>query len=152
MFRTALAYQPTPCLPLFLSIMKNHFLLLAALLGLSQCRKDPAPIPPPINQADLLPPATQTGRRTFGCLVDGKAWNLVGNPSRPAFTAQYSSTNRLSLSAIGTSSSSGTATEDIIQFSINKLITAEQYNRSGDTCSVVYKRFTTNCTYHTTSG
>jgi hypothetical protein len=48
-------------------------LLLAALLGLSQCSKkdDPDPI-------DQLPPATQTGANTFGCLVNGQPWTPKG--------------------------------------------------------------------------
>ena len=46
-------------------------LLLAALLGLSQCKHtDPAPPKP----EDQLPPATQTGANTFGCLLNGQPW------------------------------------------------------------------------------
>jgi hypothetical protein len=49
------------------------FLLLAALLGLSQCKHaSPAPV-------DQLPPATQAGANTFGCLVNGQAWTPRGN-------------------------------------------------------------------------
>jgi hypothetical protein len=48
-------------------------LLLAALLGLSQCKHaNPAPV-------DQLPPATQAGANTFGCLVNGQAWTPRGN-------------------------------------------------------------------------
>ncbi|MFD2786908.1 hypothetical protein [Hymenobacter rubripertinctus] len=52
--------------------MKHATLLLAALLGLSQCKKKD---PDPLSQ---LPPATQTGANTFGCLIDGKAWTPKG--------------------------------------------------------------------------
>ncbi len=38
------------------------------LLG-SSCKKDKL-----VNEIDKLPPATQTGANTFGCLVNGKAW------------------------------------------------------------------------------
>lgn len=49
--------------------MKNiSFLLLATLLFLSACHKDDNPIAP----IDQLPPATQTGAGTFGCLVNGE--------------------------------------------------------------------------------
>ncbi len=54
-------------------------LLLAALLGLSQCKHknpDPTPQPPPDPLA-ALPPETQTGAGTFGCLVNGKAYATV---------------------------------------------------------------------------
>ena len=47
-------------------------LLLAALLGLSQCKKND---PDPLSQ---LPPATQTGANTFGCLVNGQPWTPQG--------------------------------------------------------------------------
>ncbi len=46
-------------------------LLLAALLGLSQCKHaDPTP-PDPASQ---LPPATQNGTSAFGCLLNGQPW------------------------------------------------------------------------------
>ena len=48
-------------------------LLLAALLGLSQCKKH--------DPESALPPATQTGASTFGCLVNGQAWTPKGNNS-----------------------------------------------------------------------
>ncbi|WP_223648535.1 hypothetical protein [Hymenobacter psoromatis] len=54
-------------------------LLLAALLGLSQCKHkspDPTPPPPPDPLA-TLPPETQTGAGTFGCLVDGKPYTIT---------------------------------------------------------------------------
>lgn len=47
---------------------KLHFLLITALILLSSCHKDDDPIAP----IDQLPPATQTGAGTFGCLVNGK--------------------------------------------------------------------------------
>jgi hypothetical protein len=46
--------------------------LLVLLLELWGCSNhDDTPPPNPI---DLLPPATQTGENTFGCLLDGKAF------------------------------------------------------------------------------
>ena len=53
----------------------NKLLLYSALLLLTQCSKckkdDPAPL-------DQLPPATQPGANTFGCLVNGQAWTPKG--------------------------------------------------------------------------
>ena len=46
-------------------------LLLAALLGLSQCKKSDSG---PAKPEDQLPPATQTGAHTFGCLLNGQPW------------------------------------------------------------------------------
>lgn len=52
--------------------IRTTALLLAALLGLSQCKKkDPDPV-------DQLPPATQTGANSFGCLVNGQPWTPQG--------------------------------------------------------------------------
>ena len=52
--------------------------LYAALLTLtqcSQCKNTPAPADP----AAQLPPATQTGAGTFGCLVNGQPYTPKGN-------------------------------------------------------------------------
>ncbi|GAB2858733.1 Riean_0653 family protein [Hymenobacter ruber] len=63
-------------------------LLLAALLGLSQCKKkDPDP-------ASQLPPATQTGANTFGCLVNGQAYTPKGNNGMSNLYVSYDSTFR----------------------------------------------------------
>ena len=58
-------------------------LLLAALLGLSQCKKND---PDPVSQ---LPPATQTGANTFGCLVNGQPWTPRGSDGTSNYTVSY---------------------------------------------------------------
>jgi len=55
--------------------MKRLFLILLTTISLSCCNKDDDK---PISEIDKLPPATQTGTNTFGCLLDGKAF-LPGN-------------------------------------------------------------------------
>ena len=60
-------------------------LLLAALLGLSQCKKND---PDPLSQ---LPPATQTGANTFGCLVNGQVWTPRGNNGTSNYSIAYDS-------------------------------------------------------------
>lgn len=50
--------------------MKKILLLFLFSLILSCCDKDDNPIP--TNPIDQLPPATQTGANTFGCLLDGE--------------------------------------------------------------------------------
>jgi hypothetical protein len=52
-------------LPLFLTS------LLCLTIFLSSCKKH---VVQPVNQLSLLPPATQTGANTFGCLVNGQAF------------------------------------------------------------------------------
>jgi len=63
-------------------------LVLLSLLFISaKCRKDKDPI-------DQLPPETQTGANTFGCLVDGKVFLPKGSPlAGPVKKAQYQLVN-----------------------------------------------------------
>ena len=51
--------------------MLRKLLLYAALLTLTQCSQCKKNDPTPLAQ---LPPATQTGANTFGCLVNGQVW------------------------------------------------------------------------------
>ena len=55
--------------------MKRTILLLLIITTLSCCNKDDDT---PIIPIEQLPPATQTGANTVGCLLDGKAF-LPGN-------------------------------------------------------------------------
>ncbi len=54
-------------LPLFLALAA----IVMAITTLSGCKKEPITCDKPV---DCLPPATQTGARTFGCLVDGEVF------------------------------------------------------------------------------
>ncbi|GAA4352526.1 hypothetical protein GCM10023185_12320 [Hymenobacter saemangeumensis] len=64
--------------------MNKLLLFLTAAAALfSACGKDD---PDPVDQ---LPPATQTGANTFGCLVNGKPWGPRGNISYPNYTVSY---------------------------------------------------------------
>ena len=56
--------------------MKKLLLLLLTTFALSCCNKDDDDQPK--TELEKLPPATQTGANTFGCLLDGKAF-LPGN-------------------------------------------------------------------------
>jgi hypothetical protein len=70
---------------------KSLALSLLSMVGLLlQCRhQDPAPAPTPEDQ---LPPATQTGAGTFGCLLNGKPWTPSGNSGTPNFLVNYDPT------------------------------------------------------------
>ena len=68
--------------------MKINLPLYLALLLLTQCSKcknDPAPVTP----ADQLPPATQTGANTFGCLLNGQPFTPSGFSGTPNFLVSY---------------------------------------------------------------
>jgi hypothetical protein len=63
-----------------LAIIALFFILTA-----SKCKKDPVS-----NPIDQLPPATQTGANTFGCLVNGQAFTPGGSSlSGPDLAATY---------------------------------------------------------------
>jgi hypothetical protein len=89
------------------------FLLLGALLSLSQCKSND---PDPAKPEDQLPPVTQTGARTFGCLINGQPWtpsteilsNTLGVAYDPGYLGgalqirakRYTGVNSSSLQAI----------------------------------------------------
>lgn len=51
--------------------MKKYLYILTLLItGFEGCKDDPKPL----TELEKLPPATQSGKQTFGCLVNGKAW------------------------------------------------------------------------------
>ena len=52
--------------------MKNSLIFIFCLLLFNNCKK---------NEQDALPPATQNGANTFGCLVNGKPWVSTGKPA-----------------------------------------------------------------------
>ncbi|MFZ6010534.1 MAG: hypothetical protein ACOYXT_09315, partial [Bacteroidota bacterium] len=57
----------------------NLFILLfASLIGCEQCEDD-------LTELEKLPPATQEGKNTFGCLVNGKAWVTKTSIAAAAF-------------------------------------------------------------------
>ena len=61
--------------------MKKCIFLLALTLVFIGCNKDdqaPQPTPEP-TEIEKLPPPTQTGKNTVGCLVNGKAFLPSGN-------------------------------------------------------------------------
>ena len=130
--------------------MKTKLPLYLALLLLTQCSKcktdDPAPVAP--NPVDMLPPATQTGQRTFGCLLNGQPWNLAGNPfGGPLLATSYSS-NRLAVVA----NRSSTNGFERISFVIRNLYASGAYPVTDSTRNfALYENFTTGCSTYTSS-
>lgn len=64
-------------LPLYLSLL--------LLTQCSKCKNTPTPADP----AAQLPPATQTGANTFGCLLNGQPWTPSGNDGRQNYRISY---------------------------------------------------------------
>lgn len=67
--------------------LPKYLLLIFLATTISCCNKDDDN--PPVEPVDQLPPATQTGARTFGCLLDGEVY-LPGNiPNKLDCVYQY---------------------------------------------------------------
>jgi hypothetical protein len=59
--------------------MKNLLLLLLTTFALNSCNNDDNKPSTPKTELEKLPPATQTGANTAGCLINGKAFLPKGN-------------------------------------------------------------------------
>jgi hypothetical protein len=78
--------------------MKNFFILLAAAVFFTSCKKE----------VDALPEATQTGANTFGARLDGDFWipqKFGIAPTAPLLEARYTGTNGIFINARNFSSS-----------------------------------------------
>ena len=137
--------------------MKTKLPLYLALLLLTQCSKcktdDPAPAAP--NPVDMLPPATQTGQRTFGCLLNGQPWNPAGNPfAAPVFSAEYYQ-NRLGVSCrrAFNNSNGSVISNQSMEFAIDSVVGPKIYILDDATKYVLkYNDYVTNCQYATGNG
>ena len=67
--------------------MKNIISFLIFAIALNSCNKDDDP--KPTNPIDQLPPATQTGANTFGCLLDGEVFKPDNLPNSTNCFYQY---------------------------------------------------------------
>ena len=98
--------------------MKKYILLLIPLLFLmAQCHKTPTPTPDP--EPDL-PPATQEGKGTIGCYINGKPWVpksyiAIGSPKYLEVVFDKFDNNYFGLTAI-------------IDGSLNQSLKIEAYN------------------------
>ena len=92
-------------------------LLLATLLGLSQCKKKSNPTP-----GNQLPPTTQTGANTFGCLLNGQAWTPQGNDGFSNYSVSYDPTYHLGTLSVAAYRLSGNgANQQTIGFSSDSI-------------------------------
>lgn len=72
----------------------SRFILGTSVLLLSQCSKCKQDNPVPSDPVSRLPPPTQTGAGTFGCLLNGQPWIPSGGGalSTPNFHVTYDPT------------------------------------------------------------
>ena len=74
----------------------KYFLLVIPLALLLGCKKtNPAP-------EDQLPPATQAGANTFGCLLNGQVWTPQGYNGTSNYSVSYDPNYRKGTLSIGT--------------------------------------------------
>ena len=115
-----------------------------ALLG---CHKE-APAPP-VDPTEKLPPATQVGQRTLGCLVNGQPWTPAGNPfAGPLLSAVYLN-GRLGISASRVLVVNGRNSFHRLGFSIQNVHGAGTFLLADSTSTGSYEDFDTRCTYQT---
>ena len=78
--------------------MKKLFLLILTIFTLSCCDKDDDR---PLTELEKLPPPTQIGAQTFGCLIDGKSFvpPKFGSNAPQAFYQLINGTYTLGFSA-----------------------------------------------------
>ena len=129
-------------------------ILLLALLIQGGCKtrdvfNDLFPAPS-TNPLDQLPPETQTGQRTFGCLVNGQAWTPAGNPfGGPLLTAGYSN-SRLGVSANRAASVNGANSFQVIGFAIKSIQSVGTYALDDSLARVgSYEDFNISCKFYT---
>ena len=72
--------------------MKKLTLILLFTIPLLalKCNNDPEPNDP----IDQLPPITQTGENTFGCLVDGEVWLPKGSLLKQDISVDYNKSQK----------------------------------------------------------
>ena len=68
--------------------MKISLLLLPLCVLLGCQKNDPSPV-------EQLPPATQTGANTLGCLINGHPWTPQGNNGSSNYSVSYDPSFRL---------------------------------------------------------
>jgi hypothetical protein len=115
---------------------KINLLLLLCVIVLcsSQCKKTNIEIPK--TELEKLPPITQTGANTFGCLVNGKAWVAQRNDCSvfcdASFKILYDGINggNLSIKALLIDQSSGINQGISLGFDSTNFKTKFIYNQS----------------------
>ncbi len=126
-----------------MTLISFSFLLLF-LFANSQCKKSASP-------PNILPPATQEGKNTFGCKVDGEVWTpyfdcsiLSGNCNELGFAVYYNaSKTKLPIYFTFTVRS---VISDTLFTSFDIYTSQQQINNTGnviDSVSVIYTRGTT---------
>lgn len=110
------------------------------LMGISDCdRKEPQPK----TELEKLPPPTQEGKYTFGCLVNGKAW-VTENSLDVSATYQFDFLN------IGASVNNDFFIQTILFHIVSSNLTEGKYYLNNNTTSLVeVLDGRTNCEYIT---
>lgn len=130
--------------------VKLLLLIIACVNIFAACKKDKSEP----TELSKLPAATQTGAKTFGCLVNGNAFipdNGCNFLCTPAFRAYYDNSNGGTFSVRADLTSPSQLYDMYIGFGVNNCTTAKTYTigNSVYTLGVTYwnyKEQNTNCT------
>ncbi|WP_345112208.1 hypothetical protein [Hymenobacter algoricola] len=128
--------------------MKSKFFLYAALLLLTQCSKCKQDDPTPEEQ---LPPITQTGANTFGCLVNGQVWMPKGSDGTSNFSVSYDATYAQGTLSVATYRRLGSGPNEVQTISIvsDSMRAAGRYTiRSMGRHGVQFTDRSKGCTYY----
>ena len=126
--------------------MKQFLLPALALLLLTQCQKEQAD-PDPASQ---LPPATQTGANTFGCLVNGQPWTPQGNDGTSNYSVYYDPAYAQGTLSVATYRLTGSGTDQqVLGFYSDSLRNTGIYRlrTMGHHGAAFANKLTTSCTY-----
>ncbi|TAD92861.1 MAG: hypothetical protein EAY75_01615 [Bacteroidetes bacterium] len=123
---------------------RTVFLLFMPLLLAASCKKDKL-----ADELSKLPPATQTGANTFGCLVNGKAWVPQGGcflcPSVLKFYYYNDNKGEFSISATRKSGS----IHEFVSLGVTHITQKKEYQFPLDTlkggCSFLDFQLQTSC-------
>jgi hypothetical protein len=113
--------------------------ILFVLLCAASCGKD--------EDNDSLPPETQEGKNTFGCLVNGELWKN----GKPTFTSRAYGANLLNNKLTIFSVSGASQSEKSIGISISDVTETKIYSFNSSKNQATYENYVTSCFYTTDS-
>lgn len=122
-------------------ILKLTLIVLGfLLLNSSSCRKD---------EEETLPPETQTGANTFGCLVNGNVWRNNGVAPFPG--SNLNTNVGINYFTLGILNTNNKDINQTMSFTVFASIKLGKYNLNSEQLHAKFANEMTNCFYQTDS-